>query len=228
MLQLQKSIPSAVVKRLTRYFSLAHDLREQGRKWISSADLAKMLGLTSSTVRQDLSHLEFSGISKRGYNTKGLQEALSHVLGADTPWKMIIVGAGNLGRALALHNEFARWGFHTCALFDSDGKKVGRKVGKLKVRDMRELPDVVAADRVDIGVIAVPAPAAQRVADILVMSGVNGLLNLALAHVVSPRNVAVVDSRVVANLLELSHAIRMQRLLSRPRRGRKARQSLIA
>jgi len=183
----------------------------QGIKWISSQEIADNLGLTSSTVRQDLSHLDFSGVSKRGYETCGLEKVLAEVLGADTKWKMVVVGAGNLGKALALHEEFSRRGFNIVAVFDADPKKIGKKVGNLTVLSQREIPAVVSSKKVDIGIIAVPASAAQGVADVLIMAGVKGLLNLALAHIVAPRRVPVIDSRVVASLLELSHTIKFGR-----------------
>jgi redox-sensing transcriptional repressor len=207
----KKAIPSSVIKRLTKYLAYVQRLRAEEVEWVSSLELAETLGLTSSTVRQDLSHIDFSGTSKRGYETVGLEKSLTGVLGADTEWRMVVVGAGNLGRALALHEEFPRRGFHICGVFDSDPKVIGRRLGKLRVRDVRELAEAVTAEKADIGVIAVPARAAQGVADLLIASGVKGLLNLALTHVVAPKSVAVMDSRIVASLLELSHAIKFRR-----------------
>ena len=204
----KKDMPSSVVSRLTRYLAHVQTLRAQDVKWVSSQDMANNLGLTSSTVRQDLSYLDFSGVSKRGYETVGLEKVLTDIFGSETSWKMVVVGAGNLGKALALHEEFGGRGFSIVGIFDVDPKKIGRKVGSLTIQGQREIPLVVAANKVDIGVIAVPAPAAQGVADMLIMSGVKGLLNLALTHIASPTRVPVVDSRIVASLLELSHTIK--------------------
>jgi redox-sensing transcriptional repressor len=204
----EKGIPPSVITRLTRYLAHIQRLRSEGADWVSSQELGETLGLTSSTVRQDLSHLDFSGIAKRGYATDGLEKVLVSVLGADSRWKMVVVGAGNLGKALALHEEFARRGFEIVGIFDSDPRKIGRKVGKLAVQDVLALPSAVGAQGVDIGIIAVPAPAAQGVADLLIASGARGLLNLAMTHIVAPARVPVVDSRVLASLLELSHAIK--------------------
>lgn len=207
----KKAIPPSVIKRLTKYLAYVQRLCAEEVEWVSSLELAETLGLTSSTVRQDLSHLDFSGTSKRGYETVGLVKVLTGVLGVDTEWRMVVVGAGNLGRALAMHEEFPRRGFHICGIFDSDEKVVGRKLGKLRVRDVHELAEVISSEKADIGVIAVPARAAQSVADLLIASGVKGLLNLALTHVVAPKHVSVVDSRIVASLLELAHAIKFRR-----------------
>lgn len=204
---MKSAIPPSAVRRMTKYLAYVQRLTDIGVEWVSSSDLAESLGLTSSTVRQDLSHLDFSGTSKRGYETLGLQRVLAKVLGADTTWRMVVVGAGNLGRALALHEEFARRGFSIRGIFDSDPQKVGTQVGGLTVQGMRALPPVVVKNKVDIGVIAVPALAAQGAADLLVASGVRGLLNLAQTHIIAPRHVAVVDTRVIASLQELAYTI---------------------
>lgn len=198
----------SAVKRMTKYLTAVQAMREEGVEWVSSQDLADALGLTSSTVRQDLSHLEFSGTSKRGYQTRGLEDILSKVLGADTTWRVVVVGAGNLGKALALHEEFPRRGFNIRGIFDNASEKVGTDVGRFKVRDMRDLPAFAGKEKIDVAVIAVPTHAAQQVADIIIASGVKGLLNLALAHIIAPQGVHVVDSRIVASLLELTHSMK--------------------
>ena len=179
--------------------------------WVSSSELAEQLGLTSSTVRQDFSYFDFSGISKRGYETIGLQNMLINILGVDTAWQVVVVGAGNLGHALSLHEEFPRRGFNIVGVFDADTAKHGMKIGHLSVKPMRELPTVVAKYGVNMGIVAVPAGAAQSVADLLVVSGVKGLLNMALTHIIVPPSVSVIDSRIVASLLELSHSISFSR-----------------
>jgi redox-sensing transcriptional repressor len=203
-----RAVPPSAVRRLTKYLAIVQQLQADGIEWVSSKDLSEALGLTSSTVRQDLSHLDFAGVSKRGYQVGGLARALAAVLGADKTWNLAVVGAGNMGRALATHEEFSRRGFVIRGLFDADEKKIGRKLGNLTIRGMRDLPLCVQKDRIDLGVIAVPAHAAQAVADLLVVSGVRGLLNLALTHVIAPARVQVVDARLVASLQELTHAIR--------------------
>jgi len=203
-----KPVPRSVIRRLTECLAHVRHLRGKGVEWISSQELADDLGLTSSTVRQDLSHLDFSGISKRGYRAAGLEQALAGMLGADTVWTMVVVGAGNLGRALSLHEQFPRHGFNIVGVFDADERKVGCRVGSLVVQPMRELPATVAAAKADIGVLAVPATSAQDVADELVAAGIKGLLNIALAHISVPPSVPVIDSRIVAHLQELSHAIK--------------------
>ena len=202
-----KAVPSPVLKRLTDYYATIQGLRAEGIEWVSSSEVADALGLTSSTVRQDLSHLDFAGVSKRGYETSGLETALARALGADKIWNMLVVGAGNLGRALALHQEFRRRGFVIRAVCDSDVFKTGLKVGRLEVKRMNHLPELVKEQAIDIGVIAVPGSAAQEVADQLIEAGVKGLLNLSSVHITVPEGVAVTDARIVASLQELTHAM---------------------
>lgn len=204
----KKAIPHSVVQRLTKYLAHVQQRCGEGADWVSSPELAQSLGLTSSTVRQDISHVDFCGVSKRGYATEGLRRVLADMLGADKTWRLVVVGAGHLGQALAQHEEFQRRGLSICGVFDNDKKKIGAKVGRLRVQAMKCLPAYVGGNKVDIGVIAVPAMAAQHVADLLIASGIRGILNLSLAHIVSPRNVPVIDSRIVASLLELTHAIK--------------------
>ena len=175
-----------------------------------SQDLAKALDLTDSTVRQDLSHVDFSGRAKRGYEVEGLQKALINVLGLDATCNAVIVGAGNLGRALVLHEGFREQGFNICGIFDVDPRFFGEKIGHLAVQQMDALPRVVRDERVEIGIMAVPALAARVVAFELISAGVRALLNLACAHVTVPKNVVIVDAQIVEGLQQLSYAIKIQ------------------
>jgi redox-sensing transcriptional repressor len=202
-------IPASVVRRLPKYLTQAQQLRQTGVEWVSSSDLADALSLTSSTVRQDLSHIDFSGVSKRGYSTVGLESALAATLGADHEICCVVVGAGNLGRALALHEEFLTQSFKICAIFDSNPSLVGKRVGKLVVMGMEELSAVICGQDVDIGIVAVPPEVAQQVADRLILAGARGLLNLTTAHLIFPRKVSVVDARILASLRELAYAVKI-------------------
>ncbi|MGQ9663245.1 MAG: winged-helix domain-containing protein [Kiritimatiellia bacterium] len=113
-------IPPAVVGRLTRYLPYLERLRGAGVEWISSQAMAEAFGLTSFTVRQDLTYLDFYGVARRGYSVEGLLQVLVRLLGANMEWRAAVVGAGNLGRAIAQHEEFLRRGFRICAIFDKD------------------------------------------------------------------------------------------------------------
>lgn len=204
----QARIPASVIRRLPKYLTQCQHLRQVGVQWVSSLSLAEALGLTSSTVRQDLSHIDFQGISKRGYSIIGLETALARTLGVDHDITCILVGAGNLGRALARHQEFGRQGFRIVAVFDNDPAVVGRKVGPFTVRAMPDVAAVVAEQHVEIGILSVPHEAAQGVADQLIAAEVRGLLNLTTAHLRTPGTVSVVDARVLSSLRELAYAVR--------------------
>jgi len=204
-----RELPGPVVRRLPKYLTLVQHLREGGVEWVSSADVARALGLTGSTVRQDLSHLKVSGLSRRGYRVAELERVLARVLGADRTWKVVIVGAGNLGQALAKHGDLQRHGFEICGIFDVDRRVIGRKVGALKVMAFSEVDRVVKERGVRLGIIAVPAWAAQEVADRLVAAGIKGILNLAYANVLVRPGVAVVNARILESLQELVYMVRL-------------------
>jgi redox-sensing transcriptional repressor len=201
-------IPHMVVQRYTKYLSMVQEFQADGAEWISSAELADGLGLTSSTVRQDLSYIDFYGVSKKGYEISGLCRILESILGADAKWKVVVAGAGNIGRALALHQEFARKGFVIMGLYDSDKSKIGKKTGGLVIQNIADMPGFISSEKIDIGIIAVPATVAQHVADLMVVAGIKGILNLAVTHLTLPRYVGVVDFRVMSSLLELTHLIK--------------------
>lgn len=197
------SMPAPVVRRLTKYLVFVRRLRVDGEAWVPSRAIAAALGLTSSTVRQDLSHLDFRGKSKRGYETGRLEKALLERLGGGGVTHVAIIGAGNLGRALALHAGFEREGFVVRAIFDSNPRLRGRRIGGIEVFGMRSLPRLVRERGIVIAVLAVPAAVAQQVADHLILAGIRGMLNLTIAHVSAPARVVVVDARIVSCLQEL-------------------------
>lgn len=205
-------VPHPVIRRLPKYLVHVQELREDGVEWASSQQIADSLGLTSSTVRQDLSHLDLSGISKKGYETSQLEAVLRQVLGADIVHRVVIVGAGLLGRALAEHGAFAERGFEICGLFDKDPALFGTRIANVEVMPATRLPKVAASVRVDIGIIAVPSHAAQQVAEELVEAGVKALLNLAYKHVNVPPGVHVVDARIMESLQELAYMLGKNRV----------------
>ena len=201
-------MPGPVLRRLPRYLTHVRELNKVDQEWVSSREIAQTLGLTMSTVRQDISHLDLVGVSKRGYEVSKLERVLSETLGAGSIHQTVIVGAGLLGRALALHADFEESGFVTCAIFDAAPHIVGTSVGPLVVKPMGELDSIVREINVDIGVIAVPANAAQSVADQLVGAGILGILNLAHSHLHVPKHVYIVEARIIARMQEIAYAIR--------------------
>lgn len=208
MSHVSHSLPRPVVYRLPQYLTRVRELRQSGVEWVSSLELARDLGLTSSTVRQDLSQLHMQGVSKRGYQVSRLEAILAKELGANREHCAVIVGAGYLGTALAAHGGLMEQGFRVCGIFDADPDLVGGRVGDLHTQSMETLSHTVKKHCAEIGIIAVPSAAAQQVADELVAAGVQGLLNLAYAQVRVPPSVALVDARLIANLQQLAYIIR--------------------
>ena len=186
-------------------------LRDEGVAWSSSNVLAEALDLTTSTVRQDLSHLDLTGVSKRGYSTRKLEAVLRHELGSDHEHRMIIYGAGRLGRALLLHPRLRRHGFLPLGIFDPDEQQAGTRIGRYVVRPVGALRRIVRSRDVDVGVVAVPAEVAQEAANTLVDAGVRGILNMAYTHLKVPESVSVVDVRILARLQELAYSLRMNK-----------------
>jgi redox-sensing transcriptional repressor len=172
-------IPEATVARLPVYLRALYTLAERGTSTVSSEELAAAAGVNSAKLRKDLSHLGSYGIRGVGYEVEYLVYQVSRALGLTQNWSVVIVGAGNLGRALANYGGFATRGFRISAILDSDMVLVGHRIGAVTVRHVSELESVIASNNVAIGVIATPAMAAQAVCDRLVAAGVTSILNFA-------------------------------------------------
>jgi redox-sensing transcriptional repressor len=172
-------IPEATVARLPVYLRALYGLAERGISTVASEELAAAAGVNSAKLRKDLSHLGSYGIRGVGYDVDYLVYQVSRTLGLTQDWPVVIVGAGNLGRALANYGGFVSRGFTISAMLDSDPAIVGSRIARLTVRHVDELEAVVALHKVAIGVIATPASSAQAVCDRLVAAGVTSILNFA-------------------------------------------------
>ena len=172
-------LPEATVSRLPVYLRVLTGMADRGVVTVSSDQLAVGAGVNSAKLRKDLSHLGSYGIRGVGYDVEYLIYQVSRALGLTQDWPVVIVGAGNLGRALTNYGGFVTRGFRIAALLDSDPAIVGSRIGRLVVRHSDELEDVVVRHKVAIGVIATPAGSAQAVCDRLVAAGVTSILNFA-------------------------------------------------
>jgi redox-sensing transcriptional repressor len=172
-------IPEATVARLPVYLRALYTLGERGVSTVASDELARAAGVNSAKLRKDLSHLGSYGIRGVGYDVEYLVYQVSRALGLTQRWPVVIVGAGNLGRALANYGGFLTRGFRIEAVLDTDASLVGRELGGVLVKHVSELERIVAEQGVAIGVIAVPAGAAQAMCDRLVGAGVTSILNFA-------------------------------------------------
>jgi len=184
-------IPEATVARLPIYLRALYGLAERGVSTVASEELAAAAGVNSAKLRKDLSHLGSYGIRGVGYDVDYLVYQVSRRLGLTQNWPVVIVGAGNLGRALANYGGFVSRGFRISAMLDSDPAIVGSRIAKLTVRHVDELEAVVARHKVAIGVIATPAASAQAVCDRLVSAGVTSVLNFAPLVLSVPEGVDV-------------------------------------
>jgi redox-sensing transcriptional repressor len=170
-------IPEATVARLPVYLRALHGLADEGRQTVSSEALAEAAGVNSAKLRKDLSHLGSYGTRGVGYDVTHLVEQISGELGLASRCSVVLVGVGNLGRALAGYGGFASRGLAIDALLDADRAQVGEQIAGLTVRHIDDLVDVVTSG--SIGVIATPAHVAQEVCDLLVAAGVTSILNFA-------------------------------------------------
>jgi redox-sensing transcriptional repressor len=186
-----RPIPASTVARLPAYRQVLLESLGDGQRLIASRELASAVGLHPDQVRRDLSYLMTAGTRGRGYPVAPLVDELSRLLGLTGDLPVVLVGAGNLGRALAAYEGFASQGFDLVAVLDVDEDIVGTEVGGLKVGHLRTLARVVKARSVAMGVVTVPARAAQDVVDAMVAAGLEAILNFAPVHVRVPAGVAV-------------------------------------
>src|ERR1700748_1322132 len=196
-------IPEATVARLPVYLRALYTLADRGVTTVASDELARVAGVNSAKLRKDLSHLGSYGIRGVGYDVEYLEYQVSRALGLTQRWPVVIIGAGNLGRALANYGGFLTRGFRIEAVLDSDHSLVGRELGNVIIKHVSELEAVVAAHGIAIGVIAVPAGAAQAMCDRLVAVGVTSILNFAPLVLNVPEGVDVrkVDLSIELQLL---------------------------
>ena len=172
-------IPRPTVKRLSLYLRELESIAEEGANTISSKQLGTALGLTDAQVRKDLAYFGQFGHPGIGYRISELTEELRKILGTDHKWNAAVVGAGNIGRALMAYQRFRRKGFEIVAVFDSSPDIVGQEITGHRVRPMEDLDQLVRERDIKIGILAVPADAAQAVTDRLIEAGVLGILNFA-------------------------------------------------
>lgn len=175
----RSKIPRPTVKRLSLYLRELEARAGQEQATISSKQLGTALGLTDAQVRKDLAYFGQFGHPGIGYRVQELIERLRQILRTDRRWNAAVVGAGKIGRALMGYQRFRRKGFEVVAVFDSDPNVIGQTIAGHRVRPMRDLPALVRERDIKIGILTVPADAAQTVADALIDAGVMGILNFA-------------------------------------------------
>lgn len=175
---MKASIPDATVARLPRYLRCLTDMSYTDGT-CSSEDLAQAAGVNSAQVRKDLSFLEVHGTRGVGYDHQELRDQIRKALGLTSIHPVVLIGAGNMGSALANYKGFSTWGFEIVAVLDVDEEKIGTRVDGLTIEPLQRLEDIISEMGIEIGIIATPPNAAQSISDRLTSSGVKSILNLA-------------------------------------------------
>ncbi len=200
------SMPS--VRRFPSYLRILMQNREAGHKTISATQLAEELGLTPIQVRKDLASTGIEGRPKVGFSIDELISSITHALGWDNLTEALIVGAGNLGSALAAYDGFSAYGLRIVAIFDKDPSKIGKRIGDLTVLPVDGINQYIKNNRVTIAVIAVPANQAQATADMLVKCGIRGIWNFAPKNLKVPEDVVMQRTDLAASFAVLSVLLR--------------------
>jgi redox-sensing transcriptional repressor len=202
-----ESIPDPAVRRLSLYLRQLEAFQRKNRQTISSKHLGESLNLTDAQVRKDLAYFGQFGHPGIGYRVDDLIQQIRKILGTDKTWNVVLVGAGNLGRALSGYKGFQPKGFRLVAVFDNDAGKVGKRLGPFTIQPLSDLEAVVRREQVRLAILAVPADHAQDVADQVVAAGVRGLLNFAPVSIGVPDEVALSTVDVAVHLEQLSFQV---------------------
>jgi redox-sensing transcriptional repressor len=175
----EKLIPDIVVGRLPVYLLALQHMLQEGRQFTSSQELGERLGISAAQIRKDLSQFGEFGKQGTGYNITYLSDQLRRILNLDRVWEIAVVGAGDIGHAIAGYQGFAHRGFRVGLIFDNDPKKVGQKLGDFEVHTSEKMVELIREKSIRVAMLAVPASAAQNAADKLVEAGVEAILNYA-------------------------------------------------
>ena len=200
------SISSSVIKRLPRYYRFLGDLKSSGMTRISSRELSERMGITASQIRQDLNCFGGFGQQGYGYNIELLQQEIAKILGLDTPKTAVLIGMGNMGKAVTLHMNFDNKGFRVIGLFDSKESLVGQMVKNLPIRSINDLDEFCRENRPEIAILCIPKESAKDIARQLINLGVKGFWNfshydLALEY----KDVIVENVHLSDSLMTLSY-----------------------
>lgn len=200
-------LPRGVIERLARYHQITTRAGEAGQTHVSSADLAKLVGVDATMVRKDMAAASVSGRPKVGYFIGEVITQLSRVLGLERRHDAILIGCGDLGRAIARYPGFARYGLKICGVFDSDHAKVGHAVGEHVILPMEKCRSVIQIFNIKIAILTAPATAAQELADWLVGRGVSAIWNFAPVDLRVPQGVVVRNENLALGLAQFLHQL---------------------
>ena len=201
----ERGISRAVIRRLPRYYRYLGELLEASVERISSQDLSKRMNVTASQIRQDLNNFGGFGQQGYGYNVKYLYSEIGKILGLDEDHNIVIIGAGNLGQALANYTAFEKRGFILKGIFDVNPHLEGNTIRGVKIRMIDDLENFVRENKVDIAALTIPKGRAVEVANLLVKCGVQAIWNFAHTDLALPSNVVVENVHLSETLMRLSY-----------------------
>lgn len=208
---MEKRIPDSTVRRLSLYLRFLEEFEASGLTTISSSALAQRGGTTAAQVRKDLSHFGSFGKRGLGYSVEELTRVLRGILGLESRWNVALVGAGRIGTALFEYEPFRKRGFDIVTVIDADPRKVGCRLGDVTIQGNDRLAETLAEARIDLVILAVPAPVAQPVLDQVVDAGIRAVLNYAPTQLRAPQHVALRSVSMLLELESLSYALSRQR-----------------
>jgi len=198
-------VPGESVKRLSLYLRNLNYLAKEGVKTVSSDELAQDIYVSAAQVRKDLSYFGDFGTRGVGYNVKSLVSEIKSALGLGKKWSVALVGAGRLGSALLDYPGFEEFGFQISAAFDSDPEKIGEIRKGIKIEDSSKIEEIIKREKIKIAIIAVPASAAQEMADVLMKAGIKAILNFSPKYLSIPENVNVKTVDIAVELGNLAY-----------------------
>ena len=203
----ERQISQAVIRRLPRYYRYLGDLLDNGVERISSNDLSKRMNVTASQIRQDLNNFGGFGQQGYGYNVKYLSSEIGKILGLNESHNIIIIGAGNLGQALANYTSFERSGFFVKGIFDVNPVLDGVTIRGIQIHMMDELKTFVKENNIEIAVLTIPKAKASEVAELLADTEIKGIWNFAHTDLHVPENIIVENVHLSDSLMRLSYKI---------------------
>lgn len=204
---MDKKISDKVINRLTLYHCILSDFIDKNIEYISSKQIAELLHIDDSQVRKDINLLNSSGKSRIGYIVKELKISIEKTLGFKKTKKALIVGAGNLGTAIANYGNFTDYGLQILAIFDNDKNKIGKTINGMEIQDIYELPTSAIKEDIDIAILTVPGKFAQLTADFLVNAHIKYIWNFTPTVLSVPDNVQVWNENLMGNFLQFTYSI---------------------
>lgn len=203
-----KNISMAVIRRLPKYHRYLSDLLDKDVQRISSKELSDIIGFTASQIRQDLNNFGGFGQQGYGYNVEALHREIGNILGLNKVYNAVLIGAGNLGQAIANYSGFRKAGFEIKALFDANPRMIGLKIRDFEVLDSENIETFVQEKNIDIAILCIPKHGAQDVVDRLVKSGIKGIWNFAPIDLEVPNGVIVENVNLTESLFTLSYLMK--------------------